>query len=340
MIRTIYAVDNEFAASTGDNVDTTPNSSTFDNPPNGSKDLVVSSNSGDPNPFQFNLGEAYDVSWGGQGGGGSIQDAVVIRSDAAPDGGLGGGIIVFEGIDDNGDPAQIIWTPDFDLEGWYNDNYNPSMEPQFYTADQQAGYSHTVPCFEAGTSIDTPGGPVPAHRLRAGDMVTTKSAGAAPLLWVGQRIVDGTGDNAPVVFEAGTIGNARRLVLSQRHCVLVRSPRLQMAFGFPEALVPAKALANGHSVRIENRPSIRYVHLLLRRHHLVTAEGVLCESLLLSEGTAGALEDDDLQAAIPPGIRSLADLHQKAIRPILTAREAVGLDLAGEIGREVENLAA
>ncbi|MEM7642423.1 MAG: Hint domain-containing protein [Pseudomonadota bacterium] len=331
MVQTIYAVDNEFAASTGSNAGTTPNSSTFDNPPNGSKDLVVSSNSGDPNPFKFFLGETYDVSWGGQGGGGSIQDAVVIRSDAAPDGGAGGGIIVFEGTDDNGDIAQIIWTPDFDLEGWYNDNYNPSMEPQFYTQDQQASYSHSVPCFDSATLIRTPGGSVPAHRLRAQDTVSTKSAPAARLLWVGRRVTVGIGDNAPVVFAPGILGNTRRLVLSQRHRILIRSPKLQLAFGFRDALVPAKALINGHTIRIEQRPRICYVHLLLRRHHLLFAEGVPCESLLLSRGSADAFLDDDLPAAIPRGIRRLTDLHQKAVRPIITTKEAMALDLAADV---------
>jgi hypothetical protein len=182
---TIAGTDNQFAVSTGSNVDTTANSSTFDNPPSGSKDLLITTNEDDPNPRLFEIGDTYDVSWGGQGGGGTIQDAVVVRSDAAPG---DGGVVVFEGVDENGDPAQVIWTPDFDLEGWYSDNFNPSNEPQFYTEDTQPTYTHSFVCFASETRIQTPEGPRPVGKLNAGDLVTTEDAGDIKILWAGRRL--------------------------------------------------------------------------------------------------------------------------------------------------------
>lgn len=59
---TFEAIDNEFATSTGSNVGTSPNSSRFDNPPNGSKDLLITTNAGDEDPRVFELGDTYDIS--------------------------------------------------------------------------------------------------------------------------------------------------------------------------------------------------------------------------------------------------------------------------------------
>lgn len=53
MTVTFTALDNEFAAATGANVNSNaggPNTSTFDCPPIGAADLVISSHAGDTDP--------------------------------------------------------------------------------------------------------------------------------------------------------------------------------------------------------------------------------------------------------------------------------------------------
>lgn len=316
---TIQGIDNEFAASTGSNVNTTENSSTLDNPPDGSKDLLITTQEGDPDPRSFDIGDTYDISWGGQGGGGTILNAVVIRSDQAPDG--EGGVIVFEGTDENGDPAQIIWTPGFDLEGWYQENYNPSAEPQFYTEDTQPAYSHTYVCFASGTLIKTPGGTASAGSLSAGDLVTTQDSGDVAILWTGQRLCSATDSNAPVVFQPGSIGNTRTLRLSQQHRVLIRSPLTQFYFGCDEVLVPAKACVNGHSIRIVPASRIFYVHLLLPDHHILQAEGARCESLLPADQTIKNLYNDTSFQALGAAAKQCI-AQQSAARPVLKMQEA------------------
>lgn len=319
MAFTIEGVDNEFAASTGNNVNTTLNSSTFDNPPQGSKDLMITTKDGDPSPREFEIGDTYEISWGGQGGG-LITDAVVIRSDAAPDG-AGGGIIVFEGLNESGEIAQIIWTPGFDLEGWYSDNYNPSAEPQFYTEDTQPEYTHRFVCFASEAQIATPTGPRPIGKLNIGDLVLTQDAGAAKILWAGQRICPAMGKAAPVVFEPGSIQNSRPLRLSQQHRVLVSSPLVQYYFGVDEVLVPAKALVNSRDIRILPGPRICYVHLLLEDHQLLQAEGAACESLFLGDQAVSALygapDFDNLQNGLGKTL-----CHPRTVRPVLRLKEA------------------
>lgn len=317
---TIAGVDNEFAVATGDNVGASTNSSRFDNPPQGSKDLFITTKEGDDDPRLFELGDTYEITWGGSGGGGSIQNAVVIRSDPSP-GGPGTGIIVFEGVDENGDPAHVIWTPGLDLEGWYSDNYNPSAEPEFYTEDMDASYDHRFVCFASETRIRTPEGSKAAGTFRSGDLVTTKDGGDVAVVWVGHRLCPAKEENAPVVFDQGAIGNTAPLRLSQQHRVLLKSPFVQYYFGVDEVFVPAKACVNDYDIRIVPQARICYVHLLLEKHHIVWAEGLECESLFLGDQAMKALY------GVPEyqGMRDSAQLsadHYLTARPVLKMKEA------------------
>ena len=317
---TFEGLDNEFAASTGSNVNSSPNSSRFDNPPQGSKDLRITTLEGDDDPRLFEVGDAYNITWGGQVGGGSIANAVVIRSDPSPDG-VGTGIIVFEGIDANGELAQIIWTPGFDLEQWYADNYNPSAEPEFYTQDMDASYSHSFVCFASETQIRSPKGLIAAGKLRVGDLVTTKDAGDVAVLWTGQRICAARGKSAPVVFEQGALGNNTRLRLSQQHRVLIRSPAVQYYFGLDEVFVPAKSCVNGHDIRIVTSARICYVHLLLEQHHVIWADGLECESLFLGDHTVDALYGQHEFFNVSNFGKVEGD-HDQPARPVLKMKEA------------------
>lgn len=308
---TFYASNNEFAASTGTNVNSSWGRSTFDYPPTSSQDLVITAKAGDPDPRLFEVGDTYDVSFGGNGGT-TLTDAVVIRSDSAPG---GGGVIVFEGLDQNGDLTQVVWTPDFDLETWYFDNFVSGQAPEFYTTDQNAAYDHTYVCFAAETRIATAMGGVAAGEIWEGDHVDTLDGGPQPVVWTGRRRVPGLGRNAPVLFTVGAIGNHAPLRLSQQHRVLIHSPMAELMFGASEVLVPARALVDGTSVRIAPCASISYVHLLLPDHHMVNAEGAPCESLLLGDAARET-------TGLPAGAFGC---DNKPARLILSFAEAIAL---------------
>jgi hypothetical protein len=316
MVKTFIALDNEFAAATGSNVNNAPNTSTFDYPPNSTKDLTITSKPGDSNPNLFELGETYDVAWGGNGGGKSITDAVVIRSDDGPNG--EGGIIVFEGTDENGEMAQIVWSPGVDLEGWYWDNFDSGSSPGFWTADQNSAYVHNVVCFGAPTRIRTEKGDIPAGQITPGMRVWTLDAGYQPVIWVGHRKGPGLGSAAPVVFEQGSIDNSKPMVLSQQHRVLIKSPMAELYFASPEVFVPAKAMIGSPGISLRNSSQIEYAHLLLDQHHILKAEGALCESLFMGD-VSDTLLSDEISAN-----ESLFDnMHaQVAARPMLTYHEA------------------
>ena len=276
----IYALDNEFAVSTGSNVLSGGGVSSFDYPPTSSLDLIITTKDGDPDPRLFEIGATYDLAWRGNGAGGSITDAVVVRSDPANG---GGGIIVFQGVDDTGALAQVVWTPDFDLESWYFDNFVFGIPPVFNVGDQDPAYTHGYVCFSADTPIASPHGPIRAGDICAGDLVDTLDHGAQPVAWTGRRRVRALGGAAPVRFAPGSIGNEAPLRLSPNHRVLLRSYRAELFFGLPEVLVPAKAMVNGGSIRLAPCSEIDYVHLLFDRHELIWAADAICESLFLGD---------------------------------------------------------
>lgn len=322
--------DNEFAASTGDNVNNNvggAGTSQFDNPPNAFSDLVITSQAGDPDPYSFELGDTYSLTWGGHGGGGEIVDAVVIRSDSLPQ---GGHAVVFEGIDENGETAQIVWTPDHDLESWFWDHSTPSDDPGFYVYDTDPATEYTAQmiCFDGETLIATPRGPVRAASLVPGMMVETLDHGPQMLLWVGQSVVRGSGRQAPVEFPVGALGNDRPLLLSPQHRVLHRSATAELLFAEPEVLVPARvyALAGQAGARSVERPMIRYVHLLFERHEIVMAEGAPCESLFLGDVARRALDADardEIATHFPELDLDLPDGQPfEAARPVLRCYEA------------------
>jgi hypothetical protein len=134
-----------------------------------------------------------------------------------------------------------------------------------------------MPCFHAGTRIATPDGAVAVETLRVGDLVSTASGGARPIVWVGSRRVDCTRHPRPelvhpVRIAAGAFGPRlpkRDLILSPDHAVFAEG-----------VLIPVKRLVNGASVAVEPRASVEYFHVELDRHDVVLAEGLPTESYL------------------------------------------------------------
>lgn len=133
-------------------------------------------------------------------------------------------------------------------------------------------------CFARGTRIRVPGGEKRIEDLRAGDLVKTLDGGMQPLLWVGYRTHAAVGDNAPVRFAMGVIGNDRTLVVSQQHRILLRGWESELYFGQPETLIAARHMVNGEGIKVTEGGTVDYFHLLLADHHLVWGNGILSES--------------------------------------------------------------
>jgi hypothetical protein len=149
-----------------------------------------------------------------------------------------------------------------------------------------------VPCLAAETQIMTNIGNVQAGDIAVGDMVLTVDNGFKPVQWVGKRTVSGTGSFAPILIEAGALGNTRNMLVSPLHQMLVKNAQNEMLFGENEVLVPAKFLVNGSTIRQVNAEKITYVHVMFDQHEIIFAESAMTETFHPGQQGIGAFEEE------------------------------------------------
>lgn len=145
-----------------------------------------------------------------------------------------------------------------------------------------------VPCFAAGTLIETGSGEVAVEKLRIGDMVRTRDHGLQPLRWRGVRRLSAgeLRDNPklrPIRIAAGALGPgqpSRDLVVSPQHRVLVQSRIAGRMFGSDQLLVPACRLVGMPGIAHDMAPGeVSYLHLMFDRHEVLCSNGAETESL-------------------------------------------------------------
>ncbi len=146
----------------------------------------------------------------------------------------------------------------------------------FDVADGLVGFQ-ALACFAAGTRITTPRGELAIETLQPGDVVTTLSGEARPIVWMGRRTVDCRRHPSPsavwpVRIEAHAFGPdlpKRALLLSPDHALFLEG-----------ALIPVKYLINGTTVAQIERTRITYHHIELARHDVILAHGLPAETYL------------------------------------------------------------
>lgn len=192
------------------------------------------------------------------------------------------------------------------------------------TSTPHIGLGATVVCFASGTLIDTPSGPCPVEHLQPGDLVITKDAGPQELIWTGSRRVDAQGDVAPIVISKGVLGNARELVVSPQHRLLLTGWKAELYFGTSEVLVKAKDLVDGDTVFRRPGGKINYHHILFDSHQIVFAEGAATESFHPGPQSVPALDDGPRNELLKlfPDLADVAHPVVSAARLSLKAHEA------------------
>lgn len=153
----------------------------------------------------------------------------------------------------------------------------------------------TIPCFVAGTLIETAAGPVPVERLAPGDLIVTQDDGLQPIRWAGRRRVVAAGALAPISIGANALGTHGPLLLSPQHRVMLRDSLAELLFGTGEVLVKAKDLVNDRNIRPLPGGEVTYVHLMFDRHQVIFAEGLATESFLPGPQTTRAFEREIVQ---------------------------------------------
>ena len=134
-----------------------------------------------------------------------------------------------------------------------------------------------VQCFVSGVNIKTRRGSVAIEALAVGDVATTASGAERPIIWIGQRTIECSGENwhmAPVRVRANAFGAGlpeRDVFLSPGHPVLVRQNGV-------EVLVPIMNLINGTTIERTSLQSVTYWHIELDQHDVLLADGLPAES--------------------------------------------------------------
>ena len=181
-----------------------------------------------------------------------------------------------------------------------------------------------VICFTAGTRIATAAGLREVQDLAPGDLVVTRDHGLQPVRWAGRRTVPAQGSLAPVRIAAGVLGNARALLVSPQHRMLVQGMAPNLLFGETEVLATAKHLINGGSVVRQPGGEVCYVHILFDRHEIVYAEGAPSESFFPGDAGLSAVEAAAREELFTlfPELRSSAGEFRETARMCLRAHES------------------
>lgn len=140
--------------------------------------------------------------------------------------------------------------------------------------------------FARGTLITTPRGPVAVEDLLPGDLLQTSAHGPLPVLWIGHMTLRPEDMAARSVkmtrIMADAFGIARPmadLLVGPGARILTRPRDLRASIGSDHVLSPAHVLADGmHAFGVTPPRAVTFYHLWLRRHALITANGLEVES--------------------------------------------------------------
>ena len=147
--------------------------------------------------------------------------------------------------------------------------------------------------FVRGTRITLASGELRAvEELSVGDRVLTRDDGPREIRWIGHTTLRATGTFAPVSIAPGAMHNDQELRLSPDHRIFVYQRSDTLGAGRAEVLIKARHLVNGTTILQTEGGFVDYYQLLFDDHHIIYAEGIAAESLMVDPRTTKALPED------------------------------------------------
>lgn len=176
--------------------------------------------------------------------------------------------------------------------------------------------------FSRGTHITlASGAQMPIEQLNAGDRVLTRDEGPQMVRWIGQTTHRAIGDMAPILIRAGALNNENDLLVSPDHRLFVYQRSDEIGAGVSELLIKARHLVNGDTVVVQDGGFVDYVQILFDSHHIIYAEGIAAESLLIDPVTKPALPPELLEKLSPDwGLHGRRDDHGMDVQKALLDR--------------------
>jgi len=163
--------------------------------------------------------------------------------------------------------------------------------------------------------------------LKIGDLILTRGEGAKAVRWIGQSTMRAVGEFPPICITAGTLNNANDLIVSPDHRLFIYQREDHLGAGRAELLVKARHLVNGDTVRIQDGGFVDYFQLLFDAHHIIYAEGIAAESMLIDSRTMAVLPQE-LSDAMGDMILGHSDRRHEGLdvsEPLLNRPDAAEL---------------
>ena len=178
----------------------------------------------------------------------------------------------------------------------------------------------TCLAFSRGTRIATQDGRlVPIEDLNTDDMLLTRSGRAVPVRAILSETVPAVGRATRVIIREGAFSNEAELVVAADHRLFVPARRRELDPSGPDRMEAAIKLINGLTVTAYAGGRNEYFHVLLDQHEVIYAEGIPCESFLLTDATRAGLSDDLAVQVTQSGFTALHTPHPAtlplALRP-------------------------
>ena len=191
-----------------------------------------------------------------------------------------------------------------------------------------------VPCFVAGTLIETEYGPRPVEDLVVGDLVYVSSGELLPIVWIGKRELSAeqlelNPDFRPVCIGKNALGRdlpSRDLYVSPQHRIVLEGAAAELLFGETRVFAAAIHLVDDRHIRqvAADRP-VTYHHLACERHAILIANGLPTESLFPGDMALMAFgrEDVDELLELFPELNSDEAAHPQTRLRCLKRGEAM-----------------
>lgn len=207
-----------------------------------------------------------------------------------------------------------------------------------FGVQQLASASNTqsfVPCFAAGTFLETRCGLVPIEDIAVGDKVMTLDNGLQTVNWVGSHFLNANqlaqrSDLCPIRICAGALGTGypkNDLIVSPQHRVLLKSKIVQRMTGHAEVFIAAKKLVGLPGIQYQNCSiGVHYHHLAMSAHEVVWANGAPAETLFLGDQLKQGLSRNvrhELEMVMPGVLNGQTSACAEPARPIVQRRARV-----------------
>lgn len=221
---------------------------------------------------------------------------------------------------------------------WNDTGTNTIVVNQAITGPTNAsGEFVDVPCFAAGTLIETADGQVRVEDLKVGDLVLTYDHGLQPIRWIGACSLSSDQLEAkerlkPILIRADALGAGyphQDLIVSPQHRVLVSSIIALRMFDCEDVLIPANKLValDGIDIIDDTTNGVTYFHFLFEAHEIVWSNGALTESLFTGP--------EALKAVSAEARQEIEDLFPECCDPNYKAVSARHIPEQGKLMRKL-----